>query len=159
MHTRSWQAAYRDLLPDEWLDALRWQDRKKRWDAILSNATERLIYVALDAHGEIVGFASVGPCRDEDISSHEIFELYAIYLTPENWRAGIGSTLLQNVARDIPESVRLLTLWVLKDNDQGRRFYESRGFTLDGATKMADIDGHKLEEVRYQIKMPLGQAG
>lgn len=154
VHTRSWQSAYRGLLPNEWLDALRWQDRKERWDVILSNAPARKIHVALDGTKEIIGFANAGPSRDED-SSEEIFELFAIYVAPESWGVGVGSTLLQRAIGDVPESARWLTLWVLKGNAQGRAFYESRGFSLDGATKLAEIDGHQLEEVRYRIALPL----
>jgi len=155
VHTRSWQSAYRGLLPDEWLDALRWEDRKIRWDAILSATPKKSVFVATNAQNEIVGFASIGSSRDEDIEQNQIHELYAIYLTPEKWGMGIGSALFQAVLREVPESARWLSLWVLEDNVRGRRFYESQGFTLDGATKMAEIDGYQLEEVRYRISLPI----
>ena len=64
VHTLSWQSAYRGILPDEWLDALRWEDRKIRWDAILSSGTRGNVVVAANAQKEIIGFASIGPSRD-----------------------------------------------------------------------------------------------
>lgn len=155
VHTHSWQSAYRGLLPDEWLDALHWEDRRKRWDAILSGARTGKTYVATDDHNEIVGFASIGPSRDEDVPPEETFELYAIYVSPDYWRAGIGSTLLFSVAEEIPANIAWFSLWVLKDNGRGRHFYEYLGFEPDGAIKMADIDGHLLEEVRYRIPLPI----
>lgn len=158
VHTLSWQSAYRGLLPDEWLDALRWQDRKKRWDAILSTSARTKVYAATNSQNEIVGFASIGPCRDEERSSEDVFELYAIYLTPDYWRTGIGGALLLEIMKEIPSGTSWLSLWVLKENIHGRNFYESHGFTFDGSTKMADIDGHQLEEVRYRIPLPPNQA-
>ena len=155
VHTRSWQSAYRGLLPDEWLDALRWEDRKIRWDAILSTTTKGKVYVAANTQNEIIGFASIGPSRDEDAARDEVHELYAIYLTPENWRSGIGSALFLKSIKNVSESAKWLSLWVLKDNVRGRRFYERLGFTLDGATKMAEIDGYQLEELRYRIPLPI----
>ncbi len=155
VHTRSWQSAYRGLLPDEWLDALRWQDRKVRWDAILTSEKKRHVYVATNSQREIVGFASSGPSRDEDIDQERVHELYAIYLSPESWGKGIGTALLNVIMKEVPKTATRLELWVLEENFSGRRFYESKGFILDGATKLAEIDGHQLEEVRYRIQLPV----
>ncbi len=155
VHTRSWQSAYRGILPDQWLDALRWEDRKIRWDAILSSGIRGNVFVAANAQNEIIGFASIGPSRDEDIEQHRTHELYAIYLTPENWGMGIGSALFRTVLKEVPESAKWLSLWVLEENKRGRKFYESFGFILDGATKAAEIDGYQPEEVRYSITLPL----
>lgn len=158
VHTRSWQSAYRGLLPDEWLAALRWQDRKERWETGLRAGSPATIYVATNPQKEIVGFASIGPTRDEDLEPDEFFELYAIYLSPDIWKMGVGSKLLQTIARQIPSSFHWLSVWVLKDNIQGRSFYESRGFAADGKIKMANIDGHQLEEIRYQRSLPMDES-
>lgn len=158
VHTRSWQSAYRGLLPDEWLDALRWEDRKLRWDGILSigpSGTKGKVYVAANSHNEIIGFASIGPSRDEDIDQDRVHELFAIYLTPKAWGKGIGSALFRAILKEIPNTAIRLELWVLEDNIRGRKFYERQGFTLDGTTKEAEIDGFQLEEVRYRIQLPV----
>lgn len=155
VHTLSWQSAYRGLLPDEWLDALRWEDRKVRWDAILSATTRRRVFVAVNIENEILGFASIGSSRDEGVDKGKVHELYAIYLAPDYWARGIGSALFISIMNELPKTVERLTLWVLENNFRGRRFYESQGFTLDGATKLAEIDGHQLEEVRYQLHLPV----
>ena len=155
VHTLSWQSAYRGLLPDEWLDALRWENRKVRWDAILATSTRGSVFVVLNAKDEILGFASIGSSRDEDIDQARVHELYAIYLSPKYWGQGLGAALLQTVMKEVPETAIRMELWVLESNWRGRRFYESQGFALDGATKLAEIDGHQLEEVRYQIALPV----
>lgn len=155
VHTGSWQSAYRGLLPDEWLDALRWEERKVRWDAILTSSNKGYVYVAEDAQNKVVGFASSGPSRDEDIDQDRVHELYAIYLLPECWGEGIGRSLLHVVINNVPETAVRLELWVLEENKRGRNFYESQGFTLDGATKLAEIGGYQLEEVRYRLDLPV----
>ncbi len=155
VHTRSWQSAYRGLLQDDWLDDLRWEDRKIRWDAILTSEKRRNVYVAANSHNDIIGFASSGPSRDEDLEQSRVHELYAIYLSPEYWGKGIGTALLDVVMKAVPKTAKRLELWVLEENSLGRRFYESKGFTLDGATKLAEIDGYQLEEVRYRIELPV----
>jgi len=153
VHTRSWQNAYRGILPNEWLEALKWQDRKERWDRQLPPQDSRAIYVATNSLDEIVGFASVGPERDEDLDANEFFELYAIYLSPDFWRVGIGSALLSEVLKKISPQFRYLTLWVLKENLQGRAFYERHGFIADGAGKVAEIGDHQRDEIRYRLNL------
>lgn len=155
VHTLTWQSAYRGLLPDEWLDALRWEDRKVRWDAILSTGNRGKVFVAVDDQNDVLGFASIGVSRDEDEDQDRVHELYAIYVAPKQWGEGIGKGLLRTVMKEVPNTAIRLELWVLEDNIRGRRFYESQGFTLDGATKLAEIDGYQLEEVRYRINVPV----
>ena len=89
------------------------------------------------------------------IDQIRVHELYAIYVIPEYWGEGIGKALLHATIKEVPESAARLELWVLEDNSRGRNFYEGQGFTLDGATKLAEIDGYQLEEVRYRIQLPV----
>lgn len=155
VHTRSWQAVYRGLLPDDLLDGLLWQDRKTRWETILANPTAPTVYVATNSQFEIVGFASAGISRDEDAPEEKVYELYAIYLSPEVWRSGIGGRLLHAVMRGLPNNFNTVSLWVLKENLIGRAFYESQGFVQDGGTKIAHLLGHQREEIRYRIHLPI----
>jgi len=155
VHTHSWQTAYRGLLPDEFLDGLSWQDRQGRWDAILADPSTNTVYVAVNSQQEILGFASLGPCRDKDLIDEVPYELYAIYLAPQVWRKGIGGKLLNAVTAGISGTNPVISLWVLKDNLRGRAFYEKHDFKFDGSTKMANLLGHELEEVRYRKRLPL----
>lgn len=155
VHTLSWQSAYRGLLPDEWLDALRWEDRKVRWDVILETNTRGKVFVAVNNQNKILGFASIGASRDEDIDQDKVHELYAIYLAPDSWEKGIGTALFRAIMSEVPDSAIRLEVWVLEENRRGRQFYESKGFTLDGATKLAEVDGYQLEEIRYRIVLPV----
>ncbi len=153
VHTGSWQSAYRGILPDDWLDALKWQDRKERWDIGLRVGSPATIYVATNSEKEIVGFASMAHTRDEDLDSDISFELYAIYLSPKVWRKGVGSRLLSEILQQIPHHAKQITLWVLTKNLQGRAFYERHGFKADGARKMAEIGTNELEEIRYRLEL------
>ncbi len=159
VHTRSWQSAYRGILPDTWLDNLKWQDRKIRWDRQLPAKDSNTILVAINPQKEIIGFASAGPVRDEDLDPEETFEIYAIYVSPEYWAIGAGKKLLSALLEQIPSHIEQLTLWVLEENQRGRAFYENRGFTADGASKMADIGEHKRNEIRYRLKMSPERVG
>lgn len=149
VHTHSWQSAYRGLLPDEWLDALRWEDRKERWDAILEQSSTNKVYVATNGEQEVIGFASAGASRDEAVTKENTYELYAIYLAPEIWSKGIGKALLHEVIKETPADFTSISVWVLTDNARGREFYERHSFVLDQKTQVSDVDGHLLEEVRY----------
>jgi len=79
----------------------------------------------------------------------EVGELYALYLLPAWWSAGVGRTLMTSVLDALRgDRYRRVVLWVLADNARARRFYERAGFTLDGATNVLTGLGGVLE-VRY----------
>jgi len=150
VHVASWQFAYRVMLDDELLDGLDWRDRRKFWTRILRRPTipESANYVIED-DGRIVGFASVGPCRDEDRSDVAQWELYALYLDPEAIGGGLGAAITDHAFANIPAHVDDLSLWVIAANDRARKFYERIGFTLDGHDQYTQIGEQDVYEVRY----------
>jgi GNAT superfamily N-acetyltransferase len=142
---RAWQAAYRHVFPVDELDRggfifpTSWRDRLDRpplgWSTFVAVEGER-----------IVGFASVGPSRDE----RDIGELYAIYVAPEAWSTGAGRALIETAEARLIEDYDEATLWVLDDNPRARRFYQRAGWAPDGAAKSEERWGVRAGEVRYR---------
>ena len=151
VHTSSWQAAYRGLLPDSYLDALRWEDRFERWSRELREPTLPQSSVLVAVQGDAVAaFASVGLTRDDDLRSAGFFELYAIYVAPGMWARGAGAALLSAALGVVPPESPGVTLWVLSGNARARRFYERHGFEPDGTTRLEERGGKQLLELRHR---------
>lgn len=149
VHIASWQEAYTGIVPAEILDNLDVQRREEQWRAHLQDAERESIRIwVAEREGEIVGFASFGPSRDEDADRHT-WELYAIYLTPEAWGRGVARELMRTVLAQ-PEAAETVTLWVLADNERARHFYRRHGFTPDGTERLEDFGPAQLQEVRYR---------
>ncbi len=153
IHVLSWQQAYRGLLPDEYLDSLRWTQRIARWRELIAGQDppgSATLVVAED--DEVLGFAHVGPTRDDDNRGKAVGELVSIYLRPDAWGRGLGRGLLGDAIALLKQAGNLTaTLWVLEGNARAIRFYESNGWTPDGARKQATIAGHPVTEIRYRI--------
>lgn len=149
VHVRSWQAAYRGRFPQDYLDALDADRRGEGWRRYLEAGPpegEALLVVDLD--DRVVGFANVGPSRDDDAGGGG--ELRAIYLLPERWGLGDGRALLAAATRALhAHGFGHATLWVLDGNERARRFYETAGWAPDGATKRDVSFGFPIAEVRY----------
>lgn len=146
-HTRSWQSAYRNVVPEHFLDGLQWELREAFWRKELTAPTlpGSAVLVA-EEDGTVVGFVAVGPSRDEDVP--QSFEVYALYVIPEAWATGTGEALLEAALAVVPEGTDV-TLWVLEGNARGRGFYEHEGFTPEGGSKVVEIGGQPLVELRY----------
>jgi GNAT superfamily N-acetyltransferase len=150
-HIRSWQAAYRDLLPSEFLDGLgeHLEGRVKWWRRVLRADPEDVL-VAED-EGLVAGFARVAKCRDEDHGLlHRYGEVQAIYLIESAWGKGLGKDLMAAAEQRLA-SRRLgpLCVWVLGKNTRARRFYEAAGWAADGVEKEETMPWATLHEVRY----------
>jgi len=149
---RGWQAAYRGILPDDFLDGLSVGAREIAWRMRLESGTEggAPAWVAeLDATA--IGFVASGPPRDEDVALPAL-EIYAIYVMPEAWRSGVGGALLTTAVDHWRESgVTALVLWVLEANSAGRAFYEAMGWQPDGIRQLIDLGGFTVAEVRYRL--------
>lgn len=150
MHIASWQAAYQDLLPAEFLNHLSVERRTAGWEDWLLDAT-RQVFVA-EEDGRVVGYVAYGPTRDADLDVSEAGEVYGIYLHPIVWGKGYGKRLMALALDGLcAAGFCLATLWVLVGNTRAIRFYEHLGFRADGASKQEHRPPDVvLREIRYR---------
>ena len=152
LHVAVWQAAFRGLLPDAFLDAISVERRTAMWRQLV----ERQVSPALVAEqdGCIVGFVLGGPSRDDDAQPGVTGEIMAIYITPDRWGAGAGVQLMQAaLALLSDQGFREVILWVLRGNARARRFYELAGFEPDGGEKVDTQGDVPFDEVRYRLRI------
>ncbi len=150
-HVASWQAAYRGLMPDAYLDALSVEDRVAQWRGSLEREELRgkRTFVVEAEHRRLIGCATVG--EDEQPGRGL---LLLMYVREEAWRTGVGRALLgaaENALRELGYSAAVL--WVLEQNQRARRFYEAAGWRADGERQMHDYGGARLEALRYAITL------
>lgn len=137
IHFGGWLAAYRGIMPDEVLDTLDFDARRARWHDNLANGARCVVFESDGDGGAVVrGFAGFGPCRDDDrVGSGEI---YALYVAPEWWGAGVALPLFASALEGLrSEGYGDGVLWVLRDNWRARRFYEKAGCVFEGAEKVS----------------------
>lgn len=151
VHVATWQHAYRDLLPDQFLAGLSLTKRAGWWrESLVAMTADSAVWV-VELAGQIVGFCSLGPSRDQD-STPKTGELYAMYVHPRVMGQGIGATLMKTAHETLRElGYRRATLWVLVGNARASTFYERGGWRADGATKTEAFEGLSLQEMRYAI--------
>lgn len=148
VHVRSWQAAYRTLLPNEYLDQLRPEDRAPSYDFTNLDPLKPRTIVAVE-RGVIQGFATTRPSGQPELANYG--ELCALYVDPEHWGHGIGVTLVSAARAHILElGFRKAFLWVLAGNVRADRFYQMDGWAPDGVTRTDIMWGVTVNEVRYQ---------
>jgi GNAT superfamily N-acetyltransferase len=155
VHVRSWQGAYRGLIPQQYLDGLDPAQRVPLWTrrASADPATGGCLVAADGA--EVVGFADFGPCRDADQDPAKVGQVGAIYLLPRAWGTGCGRALMTAALDQLrADGYRQVTLWVLDTNDRARRFYAAAGFQPDGTEKADEIGGVQVRELRYRRPLP-----
>jgi ribosomal protein S18 acetylase RimI-like enzyme len=155
VHVRSWQGAYRGLIPQPYLDGLDPAQRVPLWTRRAGGDwTTGGCLVAADETG-VVGFADFGPSRDADADQEQVGEVAAIYLLPRAWGTGCGRALMTAALDHLrADGYRQVTLWVLDTNDRARRFYQAAGFAADGAERVEEIGGSQVREVRYRRPLP-----
>jgi ribosomal protein S18 acetylase RimI-like enzyme len=147
VHVRSWQVAYRGLLPDDYLDRLSPSDRAARYTFAENDPGSPHTTVAVGEDG-ICGFTTTGPCRDAD--KEGAGELYAIYVHPDRWSRGIGRLLIEDArSRLSRDGFSEAVLWVLVGNERAQRFYRTDGWVPDDQRRLQDVHGITVDEVRY----------
>lgn len=159
IHVRAWQAAYRGgLMPDDYLDELSVEDRAEIWRAALGREPRsRSFRLVAEADRRVAGFALGGPEAGEEDSIRG--ELYAINIDPRIWGQGVGRALLEAAESRLAASkFRVAVLWVHPDNERARRFYESTGWEVEGATRTEDVLGVTVPEIRYLRRLDGDQA-
>jgi len=149
VHVRAWQVAYRNLLPDDYLNSLKPEDRAQRYTFGGTDPREPMTTVAVDERGTIRGFATTCAARDADVPGHG--ELAAIHVDPDCWGRGVGVALLASARTFLLDSgFRRAILWVLVGNTRAERFYMKDGWTPDGVQRTDTVWGVQVNDRRYR---------
>lgn len=150
IQVRAWHTAYKGIVPDELLQEITLARKKSDWEhALAKNPSSILIATS---NGQIAGWASFGVSRDAG-ADRGTGELYAMYVDPDQWRRGVGRTLIRAAELELSKTFLSATLWVIDRNERARRFYERFGFVLE---PKAASKPHWLgvNQVRYRIQWP-----
>jgi GNAT superfamily N-acetyltransferase len=151
VHVRSWQAAYRTLLPDGYLDQLHPEDRAGKYEFASPDPCKPQTIVAVE-DGFIQGFATTMPSRDSSLADYG--ELAALYVDPEWWGRGLGVALVSAARASLLElGFRDAYLWLLEGNVRGDRFYQIDGWFSDGQRKTDTVWGVTVHEIRYRRRL------
>src|SRR5712691_75810 len=145
VHVSSWRSTYRGLLPNDFLSSLSETGYGERWKRVIAEGTSR-VYVAED-QDDVVGFASGGRERAGETGYEG--ELYAIYVLDTAQRRGVGRELVRATVAGLRElDLSDMIIWVLRDNQPARAFYERLGGVYVRAQPIT-IGLTTLEEVSY----------
>lgn len=151
VHVRSWQAAYRTLLPDDFLNNLRPEDWATRYTFDDPNPRAFQTLVAFD-DSAIRGFATTVASRDAELPNYG--ELAALYVDPIYWNRGIGHDLVTAArAQLLALGFHNALLWVLTGNARADRFYRADGWLPDDLTQTVTMHGIELNEQRYRCSL------
>ena len=147
VHVDSWRTTYTGIVPADYLARLAYEQREQIWHGTLSAPLGlEFVYVVKDKAGNVIGFASGGPERSGQKKYKG--ELFALYLSDQYQRQGIGSQLVSCVAKKLTQQgIQSMLVWVLEDNPS-RRFYEALGGNLVSKQQII-IGGAALTEVAY----------
>ncbi len=152
VHVASWQAAYRGLLPDEYLASQSVPIRTGQWETVLADPQAGHVLVVL-REGQVVGFAHAGPSGDTD-APPLTGEIVTIYLHPDVWGQGLGRQLQDEVLRRLTrDGFRSATLWMLATNDRARRFYLRQGWSLIEGQRTQEFGGQEVIDHRFSRRL------
>ena len=139
--------AYRGIVPDECL--YRDLSVEKRIPVYRGWITEKrfsLYVYEEDGTGTVKAMMGIGACEDDDRKG--AFELHFLYVDPEDVRKGIGSEMLRFFEEKGRENgCTEYVIWVLEENESGRRFYEKHSYRPDGKEKI--FKRWNKREIRY----------
>ena len=149
----AWQAAFGDIVTDAGMarmaslpDSPAAQRRFESFGAV----AERIGLVAVRA-GTVVGAGSAvwSPEHTKPFVDRGDAEIRTLYTHPDRWGEGIGTLLLEELDAGIPAQYDGIVLETFRDNEMGRGFYESRGFTLVDTAEF-EFAGYSYPTVVYR---------
>jgi len=152
IHVESWNVAYRGIMPDDVIARTDLAYRTKFWAERIADQAWPVFLIEED--GDAVAFCQMIPTRDTDDDPTRVGHITSLHVLPHLRGHGYGRTLIDHVCAEFRRrGFAEVTLWVLEENRDARRFYEKRGFHLDGGTRW--YARTQVPEVRYRIRLPI----
>lgn len=149
---RAWRTAYTDVLPSHVLGAEVEPLLATHWHEAASSPPSGRHHVLVALRGDdVVGFAALAPCEDEDRDPTRDAELLDLLVDPDHGRQGHGSRLLAASVDTLRADGFVYALaWLLAVDDARRALLTSSGWLPDGATRSLQTaaDGSLVHQLR-----------
>ena len=146
IHVRTWQRAYQDQLPADFLARFSVDSRTRWWQDNLAHPLPGARVFVAEVGGVLVGFCAVGKSRNENAAG----EVYALYVDSTHWGEGIGTALMRTATDYLRKGgYERAVLWVLESNLKAQRFYEMKGWSTDGVLRTEERQTVTLVEVQF----------
>jgi len=149
LHLASQRDAYRGIVPTELIEHPDLAERTRDWEETLVAAAGPT-YLLEDGE-RLLGFCYVRPAPDADLDPHTVAEISNLHVAPTQRGRGHGSVLFAAARGWAAGRFRDLTLWVLKENQPARGFYEKLGMAPDGAART--YHGSDVRVLRYRVAL------
>jgi len=147
----SWQSAYRNIVPKEYLEKMLIEKEKRveKYKNEIENSGDRGYYCVM--YGErMVGIIIINIKHNEDKSS--MGEIWAIYLIEEFCGKNYGKILLDFAINELKRmEQKEIILWVFEENYRARHFYEKNNFIYNGIKREVDWYGKPLIQLQYVL--------
>lgn len=142
IYERSWKYAYKDILPDSYLNAI----PRGHWASVIDSPGWNTLI--LFEQEKMVGTSSF--CQSRFPQFEGCGEIISLYLLPEYMGKGYGKELLKTVTMELSaQGFQKIFLWVLEENNRARHFYERYGFLKAVDVIEEKIGGKNVREIRY----------
>jgi ribosomal protein S18 acetylase RimI-like enzyme len=135
IQTESWKSAFQDIIDREMLEnCTNLEKVTAMYKRILEQNIGNGYILKIDGNPHCIAWWSA--TRTKDMPDYA--ELICIHSLPSNWHKGYGSKMIHKVLADISSSgYSKVMLWVFKENERARKFYESIGFYTTGRAQTA----------------------
>lgn len=147
IHVDGWKSTYRDLLPGDVLEGLKYADRERTWMRLIAGGDSGPYVLVVDHPNDgIVGFIAAGPERSDNPAYSS--EVYAVYVVEEHQCNGIGRSLLQYVAQIMSENAQQgLLLWTFAGSPTNAFFQRLGGQEV--STRSRNVGETPVEETAF----------
>jgi L-amino acid N-acyltransferase YncA len=148
VHVDCWRTTYKNIIPDDFLDRLSYDQRTELWIKNISKDGNH-VFVAENNDGQIVGFADGGKRETNRVENSG--DLTSIYILEEFQGMGIVKKLIKQLFSKFDE-LGFNTIFVeILEYNKSRFFYEAFGAQLLKSEKIK-IAGVELNFLVYEWK-------
>lgn len=147
LHVKSWQSAYRGILPDSYLDGELAREKADHWRSMLAAPPDGACVLIGFDDARAIGFVAAYP---EPPDGALIDNLHVL---PDARRQGAGRMLMQRVAaRLLEDGVREAWLTVYEANEPAIAFYRRMGGRYVGRG-IAEHGGFEAPDLEFRFDL------
>ncbi len=132
VHVDCWRTTYKDIISEQFLENLSYEQRTKLWVNNISSE-ENSVFVVENKDGSIIGFTDGSSVKPGEYQGYD-GDITSIYILEEHQGLGIGKKLMESLFAEFRRlKYRSVIVKVLEEN-AFCQFYEAMGAKIVDST-------------------------